>query len=658
MTVHTPSFVSLILSEDQIIDPFDIKLCGKFVISDLSVNQTYHSLFECNLPFNLPGQEYFLILHANGKTVTIENKDLFKNIVTLRNVAQTVATDLVVVDVKSNSFVSTGDTLQTSWAILNNGTEEIERAYKCDTLYLSDDTKWDIDDTEVVTRCKTIYGNKPGTSMPDTVNEKLPLVKQDRFYSIVKSRSSLQEVNQANNFGVSENTTLVLHQNLTLSIETTFLITKNGLIVRIGNVPSDETLLIAAESDKRDQIIDVFVNGGDIATSNRYIAYSSRKDSRGKHHLTIPNTKNQDYYIYIRQIFSNQPSFNVKLFAKIATFEVTSIYPEQLPILIGEQVTVKIQGSLFPTRCLVSFGGDFVINATNVYRFSSTLIFATIQIPPFISEVERFYVLITDMDKGTVANSSNRDINFYGDKTGVLKLHTDIPRAVRVEENLNLQMMISNDGNTDILPPMFYFNVTDNVHIRNVGEDQLIESGGFLFLGTSFQHPAGVLPPKHILTVDFEIIPKVRGVAELPISVQRLDNKDDMPNPYIDLKSDFKPWWMSSRQWEPVWNVFLQNTGVIMKTFHKRICQTATHFSMIGTPSISVDDLVNYELLLADGIYLSNNLHTDIDLEVETDSFIPLIMKRYINPLLSFRDIPGPYNGYGPFGKTWISPFW
>ena len=658
MTALTPSFASLILSEDQVADPFDIKLCGKAIISNLSVNQTYSSVFECNLPFDLPGQDYFLILHGKGRTVTLENTDLFNNIVTLHNEAQAITTDIAVVDVKSNPFVLIGDNLRTSWEIQNNGTEEIERAYKCDTLYLSDDTKWDIDDTEVVTQCNTFSGIKPGISKLVTVTKKLALIKQDRFYSIVKSRSSLQEFNQRNNFGVSENTTLVLHQNLTLNVESIFPITENGVIVRIGNVPSDETLLITSESDQREQIIDVFVNGGDIATSNKYIAYSARENSQGKHYLTIPNTKNQDYYVYVRQIYSNQPSSNVKLFAKIATFEVTSVYPERLPVLFGEKVTVKIQGSLFPTRCSVSFSGSSIINSTNVYRFSSTLIFATIQIPTYISELQRFDVVVTDMDKGTIASSRSINIHFSGDRKGVLKVHTDIPRAVRVDENLNVQMVVSNDGNTDIFPPILYLKVTDDVHVRNIGDNQLIESGEFLFLGTSFQHPAGVLPPKHVLSLDFEIIPKVRGAANLPISVQRLDNKDDMPNPFIDFKGSFKPWWMSDRQWEPVWKVFLQNTGTVMKTFHKRICQTATHFSMIGTPSTSIDELVNYELLLADGIYLSNNLHTDIDLDVETNSFIPLLMKRYINPLLSFRSIPGPYNGHGPFGKTWISPFW
>ena len=52
---------------------------------------------------------------------------------------------------------------------------------------------------------------------------------------------------------------------------------------------------------------------------------------------------------------------------------------------------------------------------------------------------------------------------------------------------------------------------------------------------------------------------------------------------------------------------------------------------MIKQPTVDIDELVRYEIALADGLYLSNNLRTDVDLSVanyDVDTFLPISMRR------------------------------
>ena len=662
LNYFTPSFVTIILSEDQIVDPIDLRLCGKPVIVNLNVNQAHQQTMECNLPFDLPLTKYYLILTVNGRTVSLFDDANDANIIEMDNLAQKLRTDIAVINVKMRDHVSNiGGSLNANWQIVNNGSEVIEKAYKCDTLYLSEDNKWDLDDQEVDKQCGMINDIQAGAVLDSNANSiNIPMLKQAPYYSIVKTRSSIRELNTENNNAFSNQTVLILHQNLTLGVENTITIGANGVVLRIPNVPPGESLSVVAESDQTSQFIDLFINSGDIATSNDYIAHSGAQ-ANSKQSVTVSNTKKVDYYVFVRSLLPTQTNFNVKLLAKIAVFEIMSVFPMRFPALQGQKVTFEIRGSLFPSDCtvhLTSKDGTQQIDSSQVYRLSSTKLFATFVLPYLTLNDEFIMVIIDAEDEQIKAEYLDQPLVVDEGQPGVVKIHVNHPAGVRPDENIEVEIIVQNEGNTDALPPLLYLNITGDVKIRNIREDTSSDSGDLMFLASSFDQPSGILSPKTTTKISLEVIPNERGLASYPIYIQRLDNTD-LGNPYLKLKDTFKPPYMSNRRWDPVWNQLLKNLGTTMKSFHQRLCQTASHFTMIQDPTISIDKLIEYELALADGLYLSNNLQTDIDLKTESDSFLPITIKRYINPLLSFRDVPGKYNGHDPFGKAWLAPyFW
>ena len=108
----------------------------------------------------------------------------------------------------------------------------------------------------------------------------------------------------------------------------------------------------------------------------------------------------------------------------------------------------------------------------------------------------------------------------------------------------------------------------------------------------------------------------------------------------------------------PVWNKFLQNVGKTVKSFTKSVSLTVNHLSFLGSRIISLGELVRYELNIADGFHNGQQMYRVVNLMASGDQFPYIKLVRYFNPRLSYRDIPGQYHGYGPFGKGWIAPYW
>ena len=101
----------------------------------------------------------------------------------------------------------------------------------------------------------------------------------------------------------------------------------------------------------------------------------------------------------------------------------------------------------------------------------------------------------------------------------------------------------------------------------------------------------------------------------------------------------------------PVWTKCLQNVGKTVKSFTKRVSLTVNHLNFLGSRIISLDELVRYELNIADGFHNGQQMYRVVNLMASSDQFPYIKLVRYFNPRLSYRDILGQYHGYGPFGK-------
>ena len=180
----------------------------------------------------------------------------------------------------------------------------------------------------------------------------------------------------------------------------------------------------------------------------------------------------------------------------------------------------------------------------------------------------------------------------------------------------------------------------------------------FLFVASPDEGPGSYLAPNSISRTIFRVTPLGNQVMSVPVSVGLFNVNEEKEHPYVNSKDTFRPLLYEDRRWDPVWNMFLKNVGKTMKSFTKRLSLTVNHLSFLGKRVISLDELVKYELDLADGFHTGREMYRVVDLMALGEQYPYIKLVRYFNPRLSYRDVPGQYQGHGPFGKGWIAPYW
>ena len=249
-------------------------------------------------------------------------------------------------------------------------------------------------------------------------------------------------------------------------------------------------------------------------------------------------------------------------------------------------------------------------------------------------------------------------ITITQNQIGLPEVNVDIPDGLRPGEVADIIIDVTNAGGTDVVLPILYLELNGNVILKDIKNNQSIETSFFLFIASPDRGPGGYLAPNSISRNVFRVTPIRNQAMSIPVSVGFLNVNEENEHPYVNSKDIFRPLLYEDRRWNPVWNKFLENVGKTMKSFTKRMSVTVNHLSFLGKRVVSLDELVQYELNVADGFHTGQEMYRVVDL-MASDGYFPYIeLVRYFNPRLSYRDIPGQYQGYGPFGKGWIAPYW
>ena len=656
-------FDAIYLSENLLLDSFDIKVAVLIQNWYLSVNSSYSGLFNFKLPFDMPNRNYYLILKTDSSRM-LQDSNIKNNIITiqLKNIATSFSSDLAVINIKAPSSITYGKSLAGSWDIINNGTKQVS-GYKCDSFYISIDEKWNLKDTELITQCGFVNLNgkaKTTNKKMFSMSKAVPLVKQDKYYSIVKSRSNIKDFDLRNNVAASKQKTLVTHKNLTLGVEELILVKniKNG-IRRIPGINAGESLLVSVTCSNCLVSNELFVRFNEPASMESFDVFAGEFISPDQI-AVVANTRKGEYYVYLRTSLLHLSASNaqLKLLAKMAKFEINNVYPRKSPPLAAH-TTYKIDGSLFPSDYKVQFvnsKSSEIVEPISTYRFSSTLIYATVNMTPFdYSDVVDVEIVHNVSGKRAVFKKA---VTIIVGQIGSIVTRINSPDGLRVGDEGDLSIDVQNVGGTDVLVPMFYLDVGGNVTLKIPNENKTIGTNNLLFMASSNEGPAGIIAPGKTSHIDLKVIQNVRNVASMPVSINILNQNGEKEHPYTKAKDAFRPVMLENQQWDPVWEIFLKHVGTTRNRFYQRLSKTLNNLSLLDDRIISVDELVKFELDLANGFHTGTDIYRVADLQTNSTSFPYIKVARYFNPKITFRDVPGPFNGHGPFGKGWISPLW
>jgi len=75
----------------------------------------------------------------------------------------------------------------------------------------------------------------------------------------------------------------------------------------------------------------------------------------------------------------------------------------------------------------------------------------------------------------------------------------------------------------------------------------------------------------------------------------------------LSRRDSLRPSEIPEEIWNTIWSNFLDSVGTVWATFHRRVSELATEYSVAQKKIYSIDEIVNYQLRLAYG-YLTGNL--------------------------------------------------
>ncbi|CAC5402582.1 unnamed protein product [Mytilus coruscus] len=629
---------SFYLSDDYRKDAFDLKLRTSYYSKTIAVNETVNDTVSVFLPYDLKSRNYFIIIEVDSGNSVYEFDELDNEFVISMSVEQTLSTDVAVVDVKTAQMVSYGDNLDVHWKLRNNGTISAH-GYTCDSVFLSADRKWDIEDKQIgQTTCRFItlqpYNQLSSfTDVDNSLTGKIPEMSEASYVAVVKSRSNILDKHLENNVGIGTN---------------------NAKLFRLPNISSEETLVISAECKSIDTFYEIKVKYGKEATDVDF-DFVSDDPFKSNQTITIPMTKSGSYYLLVTTTDSGQhvSSVNVNLLVKLARFEILRIFPTRA-IPLGN-ATLKIEGTLFPEEVIITLFNETSgeLRPLKIFRFSSTLLYATFDFR-FTDKGQRFSLNLTNSLTGNTTVFEDA-IEISTGEVGKVSAQIDVPNALLPGQRGLMYLYLKNIGDTDIVSPLIFIRTNGIAHL-NVESDS--EEAQYwkhnIIIAGSKNTPGGVLPPGASYRFVFNVKQVENSqIGQSKISVNLIKPLKETNHVYLSIKDQLRTSDLNDEAWDRIWDNFIKLIGTSWYSLNWKVSEVMNQLSLAGRNVIQLSDVISLLLDMAGGH------NEDITLTQENDI---IVRRKSRNLVLDFRRFLSSkiFSRYhkSVMGRGWMLPYW
>jgi WD40 repeat protein/subtilase family serine protease len=289
----------VILSRDLLLDPTD-RVVGSYQhTTPLGAGESRTVRFTIQVPANLTGPYYVFVVtdYRNELSETDERNNVG---VDTQAMVITVAppADLVVESVSVPGVGSPGTPMPIQWVVRNVGSNAAVGQWY-DSVYLSADDRWDINDT-LIGRFERSGRLEPGASYTGQLNEPLPGVVPGNYYIIVRTdaRNTIREVDDSNNVGVAGPVALdVIELQLGVPFSNTLLPNARSHYYKVL-VPREhegKTLLWHVDSVVDSAEVDLLVRYARMVSRSAY-DYAGEPPLRADKQASIPEASLGYYY--------------------------------------------------------------------------------------------------------------------------------------------------------------------------------------------------------------------------------------------------------------------------------------------------------------------------------------------------------------------------
>ncbi len=261
-------------------------------------------------------------------------------------------TDIEITDITFDpSLVMTGEPVQIQWTVTNQSDQAASGVWS-DTVFLSDDATWSIDDRPLG-RVQFSGSLGTGDTYTSTLTADMPPVIPGQYRVIVRAdvfNQLFEDTDDANNITASPNTLDADVQEVLLSelFDTTLSMGQQRLLK--VNVPVDQTLRVTLRTDSDEAANELFLRHEAAPTGTVFDA-SYEGGLQPSQTAIIPSTQPGVYYILLRGFTEPQDDQPVTVLAELLPLTITDVHTD-----VGGSnrwVTTTIQGARFHEDAIV-----------------------------------------------------------------------------------------------------------------------------------------------------------------------------------------------------------------------------------------------------------------------------------------------------------------
>ncbi len=558
------------LSRDQVFDRYtDAYLGTTEHTGGLGAGQSYSQSKTFNLPRGLSGAYYAFVATDNGY---YGNSEVYERNGESNNVSYDLQptqiilpppTDLVPTAITIPTGAIAGQNIQLSFTVANQGGESALGSWT-DTLYLSSDNVWDINDTKIgeVAHSGDVAAASNYTGSLSAI---LPGVTPGNYHVIVRSdiRDQVPETSNTNNTFATTNTLNVDFATLNVGSSVNGTLAQGQSVYYKMQGTAGKAVRLQFDSVDNESANGLFVRYGQVPTRGQFDR-TSDSPFLADPDIIVPTQDGTYYILAYGNVETGAPNYT--LTATEIPFSITKVESN----VVGNvgKATIKVKGALFEegtTFQLVDQSGSAINQVTDKFK-DSTINFVTFDLA---GKTAGLYNLKATQTNGatTVFNNS------VTVQTGIGSINNeaiDGPPRVWAGQKYPVSVNYGNSGDTDGLAPVIILSV-DNaaVGITPRYDANALKNRPLQLLGVGTDIESTVLRPReaHSIPVYFTSFaaagaPAPAGTGGFSAISHSADEGYAVSSSDWDvLKTSSKPTGIADGEWNGFWSGLQPSIG-------------------------------------------------------------------------------------------------
>jgi len=572
------------LSRDPYFDNSDIYLGYRWQSRNLGSGESYTEEATFNIPFGQSGPFYVFVVTDGSKGVTESNENNnFGYDSEFLNVILAPPADLVLDTITIPVNGIPGQVASITYSVNNQGVNPALGSWK-DTLYLSSDDVWDINDSLFGSK----YHNGPligGGSYSETITAPLPGLTPGDYYVILRTDilNNVPESNEINNIGASLDQITMDVESLELGIPATGNLGSGQAVYYRLDVEEGETVRIKLDSSVDDIANELYVSYGSMPNIGVF-DYASREGFNPDPEILIPTTSGGTYYIMAYgQWVTNNPSYTI--LAEAIPFSITNVKANRLGN--SGDSTVHIEGAKFSsgTQFFLVAPDDTEIQSRHVYLENSSSAYVTFGL--FGASIGLYDLKAIQSNGSTTILSDAIEI-IEGEGPAVY-MSIYGPEQVMVNRLSIFSLNYVNDGDADTMAPLLVMESQSATPLGFSASD--LRTTPFHIMGASMDGPMDILRPDSMYSIP--VVFNSGSVAKrLDIRVGRIMPDDSrLIEDWSSIEAIIRPSTMSETEWNNFWGRIQPQIGSTWGDYVKLLNRMMVMVSEPGHPVRDVREI-------------------------------------------------------------------